>query len=457
MDRKVDRAESRTVNGAESRQGSRVENRIGGRTVNGAESRTGNRPGKPDRGLRAWRRWIGPAACVAVSLLLWGGLTLASGEGGNRLAEARLPRDGYGGDRQDYRLLVEGLESETVALTVPVEPRIYTKEEAEALFDSLMETMESRIRGENPSLSEVRSDLRLPGYLEEEGVRVRWLSSQPEILDAFGEVREEAITDRQEVILTAELSAGEYRQTYELPVQVLPPERSPSEKRREALSRQLKQMDESQRERPELILPERFEGRELRYYEEKDSRGRTILLLGGLAAVLLLLRGQSEERQKNQRRERELLLDYADLLSKIMVLTGAGLATRNAWERIVWDYERARKLRGGKKRAAYEEMRRTVSQIQNGMPEGAAYREFGRRCRLQPYLKLSGLLEQNQRSGMKQLREILRAEMNDALEQRRNLARRLGEEAGTKLLLPLFLMLGIVMVMIMVPAMMVMG
>ena len=52
---------------------------------------------------------------------------------------------------------------------------------------------------------------------------------------------------------------------------------------------------------------------------------------------------------------------------------------------------------------------------------------------------------------------ILRTEMEDAFEMRKNLARRMGEEAGTKLLAPLFLMLGIVMVMIMAPAMMTMG
>ena len=40
---------------------------------------------------------------------------------------------------------------------------------------------------------------------------------------------------------------------------------------------------------------------------------------------------------------------------------------------------------------------------------------------------------------------------------RKTRARRMGEEAGTKLLAPLFLMLGIVMVMIMAPAMMTMG
>ena len=104
------------------------------------------------------------------------------------------------------------------------------------------------------------------------------------------------------------------------------------------------------------------------------------------------------------------------------------------------------------KRAAYEEMRQTCHQLQSGMTESEAYREFGRRCRLQPYLKLSGLLEQNRKTGTKNMKTLLQAEMADALEQRKNLARRLGEEAGTKLLLPMFLMLAIVLVIVIVPA-----
>lgn len=52
---------------------------------------------------------------------------------------------------------------------------------------------------------------------------------------------------------------------------------------------------------------------------------------------------------------------------------------------------------------------------------------------------------------------MMRTEMADALEQRKSLARRLGEEAGTKLLFPLLLLLGVVMVLVMIPAMMAMG
>ena len=174
-------------------------------------------------------------------------------------------------------------------------------------------------------------------------------------------------------------------------------------------------------------------------------------------AVLLLSQDGAEQKKKEKLREKELLMDYAELVSKLMVLIGAGLTVRSAWERMVRDYESALDGKRIKRRVAYEEMRQTSFELANGIAESVAFREFGRRCGVQQHLKLSSLLEQNRRSGMKNLRAILTAEMEDAFEARKNLARTMGEEAGTKLLAPLFMMLGIVMVMIMVPAMMSMG
>ncbi len=63
-----------------------------------------------------------------------------------------------------------------------------------------------------------------------------------------------------------------------------------------------------------------------------------------------------------------------------------------------------------------------------------------------------GFLEQNRKNGSKNLRETLRLEMADAFEQRKHQAKRMGEKAGTKLLIPLFLLLAVVMAMITVPA-----
>lgn len=50
--------------------------------------------------------------------------------------------------------------------------------------------------------------------------------------------------------------------------------------------------------------------------------------------------------------------------------------------------------------------------------------------------------------------QMLREEVGEAFAQRKALARKRGEEAGTKLLLPMIMMLGIVLIIIVVPAFM---
>ena len=47
---------------------------------------------------------------------------------------------------------------------------------------------------------------------------------------------------------------------------------------------------------------------------------------------------------------------------------------------------------------------------------------------------------------------ILTREAEDAFEDRKNLAKKLGEEAGTKLMIPLFLMLIVVFAIVIIPA-----
>ncbi len=163
-------------------------------------------------------------------------------------------------------------------------------------------------------------------------------------------------------------------------------------------------------------------------------------------------REKMKEQNAKKQREQLLLLDYSEIVSKFMVFISAGMTIRTAWERIAVGYENT--VQGGtrKPRPAYEEMCHTISQLKSGMAESRAYGEFGRRCGLQPYVKLAALLEQNRKTGSKNLKAALELEMVTAFEQRKNLAKKLGEEAGTKLLLPLFLMLGVVMVMMVVPA-----
>ncbi|MDE7233218.1 MAG: secretion protein F, partial [Lachnospiraceae bacterium] len=61
-------------------------------------------------------------------------------------------------------------------------------------------------------------------------------------------------------------------------------------------------------------------------------------------------------------------------------------------------------------------------------------------------------LSQNIRKGSNDLLRLLGQEADTAFAERKNLAKKLGEEAGTKLLIPMMMMLCIVMVIIMIPA-----
>ena len=108
-------------------------------------------------------------------------------------------------------------------------------------------------------------------------------------------------------------------------------------------------------------------------------------------------------------------------------------------------------------RYAYEEMTLTSREMQNGIAEAKAYENFGIRCRISCYLKLSALLEQNLTKGSRGLSVMLNTEVQEAFEQRKELARCRGEETTTRMLLPMILLLVVVMIIILVPAGMAMG
>ncbi|MDE7198250.1 MAG: type II secretion system F family protein, partial [Lachnospiraceae bacterium] len=153
--------------------------------------------------------------------------------------------------------------------------------------------------------------------------------------------------------------------------------------------------------------------------------------------------------QKLEARKRELLSDYPEIVNKLALYMGAGMTIRNAFLKMGEDYKKQREER---KKYVYEEILMTCYELQGGRSETEAYDHFGRRCQVQAYIRLSALLSQNIRKGSGDLLRVLRQEADNAFAQRKNLAKKLGEEAGTKLLLPMMMMLCVVMVIIMIPA-----
>ena len=102
-----------------------------------------------------------------------------------------------------------------------------------------------------------------------------------------------------------------------------------------------------------------------------------------------------------------------------------------------------------------EEVRRTWTEMENGVPEPDAWTHFGDRCGLPAYRELALLLTQNRRHGGARLPELLEREAQAALESRKRQARAEGEKASIRLILPMGMMLVIVMALVMIPALLV--
>ena len=171
----------------------------------------------------------------------------------------------------------------------------------------------------------------------------------------------------------------------------------------------------------------------------------------------------SRVRDRAKERKEQLELDYSQLLWKLTMLLSAGLTIRGSFTRIAAQYqaqfERSAQDKAnigskahGKTHYVYEEMILTLREMRSGVPEASAYENFGRRCALPSYIKLGSLLSQNLKKGSKGLTALLEHEAVLSLEQHKMAVRKMGEKAVIRMLLPMILMFGVVLVVLMVPA-----
>ena len=358
---------------------------------------------------------------------------------------------------QEQELYVRGLVEKggDIPFDLRIYPKHYTKEEAYNLYKEILDQIPEMIRGENISINEVQHDLELMTQWPRYGISLSWQSSEPEILENDGTLHTEKLKKNgysQQICLTVRMSDGSWPEEYDLFVTVTPPLYTEKEQLIKDFADRLLQEEELQQEQQVFTLPSEYEGRSISYHVPRRPVFIQMSFLGAAAAVLLCLKEKNEVKKTEEDRRDQLLMDHSEMLSRLIIFLGAGMSIRTAWDKIAEDYKRAVNEGRSEMHYVYEEMYITGSQLKSGISEAKAFAEFGTRCGLQQYMKLSGLLEQNRKNGSKNLRETLRLEMAEAFEQRKHQARRMGEKAGTKLLVPLFLLLGVVMVMIMLPA-----
>jgi len=354
-------------------------------------------------------------------------------------------------DDTEVKIEVEGLLEGSQKIEIPVSKRVYSNEEVKEAMKKGMDEILKILPGENTSLQNITTDVNPVSELSDLGLSVKWDFGDGDIIDIQGKVDNENLSESVDIDIGVTLSYESYEESYVIPARVMPKPFTADESLIKRFKEYISVADKKSAGESGFYLPESFEGKKLVYHLEDGINFHIIWIMGIIVAILLYLREKNNDRQKFEKKKRELLKDYPDIVSKLIVFIGAGLSVRQSWEGIVKDYESENK----EKRYAYEEMAKSLARLKTGTQENVVYKEFGRSCLLRQYMKLASLLEQNRKSGISTLSTLLGMESQSAWEERLNLAKREGEELNTKLLLPLFMMLLIVMMMIIVPALLI--
>ena len=367
-----------------------------------------------------------------------------------------VSRPNYGEDALELTATAQDAEEQDVEygeFTIEIGARQYTEEETEALAEDLLLRLPKLILGKNTSLLHVSDDLNLISEAEGYPFDISWESSRYEWVRSDGTVHEELIAEGNtaEVELTAILTylSWTYEETYQ--IVIYPQELTQEEQWSAVIQEALVSSDEETASEDSYYLPNEAGTLRLQWSENVEDSSALLFGLVLAAGLVVFLMSDRDLHSRLEQRDRQMALDYPQIVSKLVLFLGAGMSVRNAFLRLGESYtEDCRK--GGEKHYVYEEILLVCRELDSGISESTAYANFGSRCRSRQYTKLCSLLDQNLKKGNSALLQALQEEADLAFEERKNLARQMGEEAGTKLLLPMILMLAVTLVMIMIPA-----
>ena len=345
--------------------------------------------------------------------LLFSALMFISDLGKSRFIGGNvLERNGYGKGDKNVTVDVYADDEQVISKkSLTISERQYTEEEISEIFEEIGEGLRYEILGENESADHVDRDLNLVGTAKDYPVDVEWLISDYTVLDGSGKIKDDYEDNEGRTVgLTACLSYGSSKAEYIFYVNVFPKVLSEEEKFGADIDKKIAEYDDM----------------------TVSSNGK-----------------DSELTKAVKKREREMLIAYPEIVSKLTLLLGAGLNIRAAFEKTALDHI---KNHGGRYSFAYEEMLITINRMKSGVSEYEAYLDFGKRCAVKRYVKLGALLSQNIKKGSYGLLSEMEQEVKEAFEDRKAEARKLGEEAGTRLLGPMAMMLAVVMIIVIVPA-----
>ena len=165
------------------------------------------------------------------------------------------------------------------------------------------------------------------------------------------------------------------------------------------------------------------------------------LLFGAILAVIFVWYMNESFKDKLTARREEILAQFPQVLSKMTLLVNSGMLLRDAWNLIANQSDTV----------LFQEMQLTAAQLENGVSEVEAYREFAERCGIKEVRKFASMVIQGLEKGAAELTMFLKDMADELWMEKRNMVKQKGEKANSKLLVPTVIIFIGILFMIMAP------
>ena len=358
-----------------------------------------------------------------------------------------IEKNDIGGEQKkiDVETSIDGLKKET---EIFVPEREYCDKEIKIQAEKVKNYIYKHYLGKNKSADRIKTNLYLMNKIKGSMIRISWVSDNEKIVSSDGKTKCKQISEPENVELTAVLKYNSYKEKLKFNITVLPIKKSEEEKIWLEWNKLLKKAVEKTKSLRYLKLPDKVKGRTVKYSVDRYSRLWQIIPIIIIIFFIVPVMAESISKSKVSDREKQLKLSYPEMIEKFVLLINAGLPVKNAWIRITESAEDDKV----EKSYLIREMLLTKRQMESGLSEEKAYEMFGRRIGILSYMKFCTLLVQNMKKGTADLIRILEYESVDVFNERKENAKILGEEASTKLLIPMMIMMVIIFAIILYAA-----
>ena len=331
-------------------------------------------------------------------------------------------------------------DDETTEIQLICEPKIYTEKEFLTKADRIFQNIEKRLYKDEIN-HYICEDMQFDEYDESGLLGIVWSTDYPEYISSTGRVDWDNIPDKLKVIITATVVYESYEVSKDYNVTLIKKMKTSFE----AAEEEINKIEESYRQEMQFVLPDKVGDIQVSVNSKDEKTDIKILVIGFLISVsIVCLRNRRLDEEVNEIKN-ELLSKYPDFVNHLWLYIGSGMTIKQSLHMYVKESEKC---------YLTNEIEYTLNLINAGCDEAICYEKLGVYLSVPEYSRLMSRISQNLVKGTKDIRHLMEEEINESLRAKKEYAKRKGEEASTKMLAPMMILLCVVLITIMTPAMM---